>query len=56
MEFSDSVEGATLPRDCHEALNKGGRQSGIQRIQPLSSSAPFFVQCDMETRGGGWTV
>ncbi|XP_046440792.1 fibrinogen C domain-containing protein 1-like [Daphnia pulex] len=51
-------ERPSLPRDCHDALNKGGRHlmSGIQRIQPLSSSAPFFVQCDMETRGGGWTV
>uniref|UniRef100_A0A0N7ZPE4 Fibrinogen C domain-containing protein n=1 Tax=Daphnia magna TaxID=35525 RepID=A0A0N7ZPE4_9CRUS len=53
-----SPEQSTFPRDCQDALSKGGRhlQSGIQRIQPFSSSAPFFVQCDMETRGGGWTV
>lgn len=34
----------------------GGKQSGIYQIQPQFSSGVFFVQCDMETRGGGWTV
>lgn len=45
-----------LPRDCHDALRMGVHQSGVQQVQPLFSSAPFFAQCDMETRGGGWTV
>ena len=56
LNFLPTDRTVVLPKDCYEALNNGGRQSGIQRIQPFSSSAPFFVQCDMETRGGGWTV
>jgi len=44
------------PRDCHEAAAMGHRRTGVHQIRPDASSAPFFVQCEMEARGGGWTV
>jgi len=53
---SCAPEETVMARDCSEAMAMGAGQSGIQQIRPLKSSTPFFVQCDMETRGGGWTV
>jgi len=45
-----------LPHDCWELKQQGHNTSGIYRIKPYLSSIPFFVYCQMETRGGGWTV
>lgn len=45
-----------LPRDCWEVQQQGHNISGIYRIKPSLSSVPFFVYCQLETRGGGWTV
>jgi hypothetical protein len=55
-QFFHLLERQLIPRDCSEALSVGGRQSGIYQIRPQLSSVEFFVNCDMETRGGGWTV
>nr|XP_027230914.1 fibrinogen C domain-containing protein 1-like isoform X1 [Penaeus vannamei] len=44
------------PEDCWQLLRQGKKKSGVYRIQPQYSSVPFFVYCDMETEGGGWTV
>ncbi|XP_069698247.1 angiopoietin-related protein 1-like [Periplaneta americana] len=46
----------SLPHDCLEVQKQGHNTSGIYRIKPHLSSAPFFVYCQLETRGGGWTV
>ena len=42
--------------DCWQLMRKGRKQSGVYSIQPRYSPKPFFVYCDMETDGGGWTV
>ncbi|XP_068211643.1 fibrinogen C domain-containing protein 1-like [Palaemon carinicauda] len=44
------------PEDCWKILQKGKKKSGVYRIQPIYSTVPFFVYCDMDTDGGGWTV
>ncbi|XP_049607421.1 angiopoietin-2b [Syngnathus scovelli] len=43
-------------RDCAEILQSGQRSSGIYNIRLANSSHSIKVFCDMETRGGGWTV
>lgn len=40
---------------CTHLIVPGIKTSGIYEIQPVDSSRPFMVLCDMETRGGGWT-
>ncbi|KAM9838397.1 angiopoietin-2b [Aulostomus maculatus] len=43
-------------RDCAEILRSGVTESGIYRIRLPNSTHTVKVFCDMETRGGGWTV
>ncbi|XP_050511907.1 microfibril-associated glycoprotein 4-like isoform X8 [Diabrotica virgifera virgifera] len=38
-----------------EDINLGNNKSGVYQIKPRTSSKPFAVLCDMETKGGGWT-
>ncbi|PSN46646.1 hypothetical protein C0J52_07086 [Blattella germanica] len=45
-----------LPHDCWDVRKQGHNASGIYRIKPVLSTVPFFVYCQMETKGGGWTV
>ncbi|XP_072398452.1 fibrinogen C domain-containing protein 1-B-like [Diabrotica undecimpunctata] len=43
-------------RNCKEIFDSGVNISGIYEIQPTGSNKLINVTCDMETRGGGWTV
>ncbi|XP_077363168.1 angiopoietin-2b [Festucalex cinctus] len=43
-------------RDCAEILHSGQTESGIYNIRLTNSTHSVKVFCDMETRGGGWTV
>ena len=49
-------DSALRPSDCAEVLELGGTESGVYTIYPTYGEDPFFVFCDMETDGGGWTV
>ncbi|XP_063218342.1 angiopoietin-related protein 2-like [Bacillus rossius redtenbacheri] len=48
--------GEPLPLDCLAVRELGHNRSGIYRVQPPGASQPFFVSCDLEVAGGGWTV
>ncbi|XP_065053105.1 uncharacterized protein LOC135682238 [Rhopilema esculentum] len=42
-------------RDCLSWRKSGQSKSGIYAVNP-GREKPFFVYCDMENEGGGWTV
>ncbi|KAJ8033201.1 Ficolin-1 [Holothuria leucospilota] len=44
-----------LYTDCGDVYNDGNTESGVFTIQPINSSTPFDVYCNMSD-GGGWTV
>ena len=37
-------------------LDEGFTKTGLYKIQPIPTSSEFVVFCDMDLRGGGWTV
>ncbi|CAH2035160.1 unnamed protein product, partial [Iphiclides podalirius] len=43
------------PTDCHEIQMQGFNISGIYKIKPDDMES-FYVLCDLNTAGGGWTV
>ncbi|XP_072931049.1 fibrinogen C domain-containing protein 1-like isoform X4 [Epargyreus clarus] len=49
----DRVE--RYPTDCYEIQIQGFNVSGIYKIKP-DDMEPFYVLCDLNTAGGGWTV
>ncbi|XP_045510174.1 angiopoietin-related protein 7-like isoform X1 [Colias croceus] len=49
----DRVE--RYPTDCQEIQLQGFNVSGIYKIRP-DDMEPFYVLCDLNTVGGGWTV
>jgi hypothetical protein len=57
---SDGRTGGCIATSCKELLQrKPGTPSGNYQIDPDGSAgpgAPFQVQCDMQTDGGGWTL
>ncbi|XP_040893364.1 proteoglycan 4-like [Toxotes jaculatrix] len=46
----------TKRRDCSDLLLRGETKSGVYLVIPDIRSKSFPVFCDMELRGGGWTV
>ena len=42
--------------NCKEIYDADQRTSGLYRINPAGSEREFTVFCDMDLRGGGWTV
>ena len=50
-------ENKPLPRrDCLDLQRAGISENGEYKLYPDDGGDPFFVFCDMETNGGGWTV
>ena len=45
----------TVFKDCKEALDSGGIQSGVYTINP-DNGEEFDVLCDQSTQDGGWIV
>uniref|UniRef100_A0A8C4PYF2 Angiopoietin 1 n=1 Tax=Eptatretus burgeri TaxID=7764 RepID=A0A8C4PYF2_EPTBU len=43
-------------QDCAGAYNAGNTKSGVYTIQASGISKPIKVYCDMEIKGGGWTL
>ncbi|XP_068615170.1 angiopoietin-2-like [Brachionichthys hirsutus] len=43
-------------RDCADIQRSGTKESGTYRIHLPNSTQTIKVFCDMQTRGGGWTV
>lgn len=46
----------SYPKDCFDLMRSGTNISGMYQIKPSRYHKPFFVVCDMDTLGGGWTV
>ncbi|XP_056596487.1 mucin-4 isoform X2 [Triplophysa dalaica] len=51
----ESERGRGLPQDCADYITKA-RKNGVYRVTPRSKNTTFYVPCDMETSGGGWTL
>ncbi|XP_028424067.1 microfibril-associated glycoprotein 4-like isoform X1 [Perca flavescens] len=46
-----------LPKDCSDIRNNPNtRKSGVYTIYPIRSTSSVRVYCDMDSKGGGWTV
>ena len=43
-------------RDCADLVDVSDKESGIYQIHPYRSQEGLFVQCDLDTDDGGWTV
>ncbi|XP_018564012.1 fibrinogen C domain-containing protein 1-like isoform X1 [Anoplophora glabripennis] len=54
--FKSLKKQTCYPKDCKEVQLSGNHVTGIYEIYPEHAEAHFPVLCDMETRGGGWTL
>ncbi|KAJ7991945.1 hypothetical protein DPEC_G00289120 [Dallia pectoralis] len=53
---SQPKEESVIFRDCAEIFHSGVTKNGVYGIRPLNSTRTVLVFCDMQTKGGGWTV
>ncbi|KAF4528078.1 hypothetical protein B566_EDAN014611 [Ephemera danica] len=52
-----SLDAQKLPKDCAMVQREQGHnKSGVYLVQPRSNLPPFFTYCELNARGGGWTV
>ncbi|XP_006631277.2 angiopoietin-2b [Lepisosteus oculatus] len=55
-EISVSPKEEVLFRDCAEMYKSGITESGVYSLHYPNSTQTVKVFCDMQTKGGGWTV
>ncbi|XP_062593963.1 ficolin-1-like [Saccostrea cucullata] len=54
--FNLESEGNKRPLNCKTLLTDGHTLSNVYTIYPRDNQWSVYVQCDMTTKGGGWTV
>uniref|UniRef100_A0A6P7GQA1 Angiopoietin-4-like isoform X3 n=1 Tax=Diabrotica virgifera virgifera TaxID=50390 RepID=A0A6P7GQA1_DIAVI len=54
LKLSFGIDSQNGNQENEKPMSRNNK-SGVYQIKPRTSSKPFAVLCDMETKGGGWT-